>query len=487
MELTYTNRDGESITLKQSRPYFLTKVDGTGNIRQTVNTFKAPDQDGAFYISSTLDMRNITIEGTVVADTPDEAFKRRQRFLQIFSPKLLGTLQYRDRQISCVVEEAGFSVSNRQRIPNFFVSLLCPSPFFETLNELREELASWIPLFEFELEIPMSGMEFGMRQPSQIITVENIGDVSCGCEIVFRALGTVSNPELLNIDTGEYIRLLTTMSAGDELRVYTHFAGKRVIQINGSACTNAFSLLDTNSVFFQLAAGLNTLRYDASVNMELLEVSIYFVRSFWGCKDGTVYLQFKPGSCGHCGILVCYAVDEALSQGGSFELKAIATLRDTELLKEGNIIWKNDDEEVGIIEHLELSQTEHEIITASGRFATSFLSRRIVWQTEKLSGDISTCVEQLLNNNLINPSDVARKIANISFSAPNFNVPISTQVSYRNLMDAVTELCVASDVGIKTVFTPTTGVFTIHGCIWERNHKLYFLRNMKTLQNRFIQ
>lgn len=149
------------------------------------------------------------------------------------------------------------------------------------------------------------------------------------------------------------------------------------------------------------------------------------------------------------------------SQCGSFELKAIATPENTELLKEGNIIWKNDDEEAGIIEHLELSQTEHEIITASGRFATSFLSRRIVWQTEKLSGDISACVEQLINNNLINPSDTARKISNISFSAPNLNAPISTQVSYRNLMEAVTGLCVASDVGIKTVFTPATGVFTV--------------------------
>ena len=160
MELTYINADGRSITLKQSRPYFLTKIDGTGNIRQTVNTFKAPDQDGAFYISSTLDMRNIILEGTVVANTPDEAYARRQLFLKIFSPKLNGTLVYRDRQIACVVEEAGFSVSTRQRIPNFFVSLLCPSPFFETLDEVREELASWIPLFEFELEIPESGMEF---------------------------------------------------------------------------------------------------------------------------------------------------------------------------------------------------------------------------------------------------------------------------------------------------------------------------------------
>lgn len=149
------------------------------------------------------------------------------------------------------------------------------------------------------------------------------------------------------------------------------------------------------------------------------------------------------------------------SQCGSFELKAIATPENTELLKEGNIIWKNDDEEAGIIEHLELSQTEHEIITASGRFATSFLSRRIVWQTEKLSGDISVCVEQLINNNLINPSDTARKISNITFSAPNLNVPISTQISYRNLMDAVTGLCVASDIGIKTVFSPATGGFTV--------------------------
>jgi hypothetical protein len=149
------------------------------------------------------------------------------------------------------------------------------------------------------------------------------------------------------------------------------------------------------------------------------------------------------------------------SQCGSFEIKAIATQENADLLKEGNIIWKNDDEEAGIIEHLELSQTEQEFITASGRFATSLLARRIVWQTEILSGDLSVCVEQLINNNLINPSDTARKITAISFSSPNLNVPISTQVSYRNLMDVVTDLCGVSDVGIKTVFTPATGVFTV--------------------------
>jgi hypothetical protein len=149
------------------------------------------------------------------------------------------------------------------------------------------------------------------------------------------------------------------------------------------------------------------------------------------------------------------------SQCGSFELKAIGTPENTALLQEGNFIWKNDDEEAGIIEHLEMTQSEQEIITASGRFATSFLSRRIVWDTEKLSGDLSVCVEQLLNNNFLTPADTARKIDGIAFLSPNLGAPVNTQISYRNLMDAVTGLCAASDIGIKTVFDPATGIFTV--------------------------
>ena len=149
------------------------------------------------------------------------------------------------------------------------------------------------------------------------------------------------------------------------------------------------------------------------------------------------------------------------SQCGSFELKAIATPENTALLKERNILWKSDDEEAGIIEHLELSQTDSETITASGRFATSFPARRIVWQTERLSGDISACMAQLLHNNLIHPADPARKISGIAFSSPSLGVPVSTQISYRNLMDAVTALCDTSDIGVKTVFNPATGIFTV--------------------------
>lgn len=282
MEATYISGNGEILTLRQARPLFLTKIDGIGSVRQTVNTFQAPEQDGAFYISSTVDMRNITLEGTIVANTPDEAYEQRKRLLRIFTPKKQGTFLYRGKQISCVVEESTLTASSRERAPSFFISLLCPSPFFEVPDEVRVELAAWESRFEFPLQITASGIEMGARQPSQIITADNIGDVACGCRIVFKALGTVGNPEILNVDTGAYIRFNKTMSAGEEIHVFTHFAGKRIVNLIGTTKTNAFHLLDTGSTFLQLDAGRNVLRYNAAYNMDLLEVSIFYRPQFLG-------------------------------------------------------------------------------------------------------------------------------------------------------------------------------------------------------------
>lgn len=149
------------------------------------------------------------------------------------------------------------------------------------------------------------------------------------------------------------------------------------------------------------------------------------------------------------------------SQCGSFELKANASTENATLLQVGNYIWKNDDEEIGLIEFQQLSQTDSEIITVSGRFATVLLGRRIIWNTEKLNGDLSACIGQLINNNVISPVDPDRQIANISFSSPNLSIPVKQQVSYSNLLDEIQELCTAASVGIKTAFSPESGHLTV--------------------------
>lgn len=43
----------------------------------------------------------------------------------------------------------------------------------------------------------------------------NEGDVSTGMRIRFTALGTVSNPILLNVDTEEFIQINASQKTGD--------------------------------------------------------------------------------------------------------------------------------------------------------------------------------------------------------------------------------------------------------------------------------
>jgi len=149
------------------------------------------------------------------------------------------------------------------------------------------------------------------------------------------------------------------------------------------------------------------------------------------------------------------------SHCGSFELKALATPENIELLRIGHILWKSDDEEAGLIEYQEFAAEEKETLLVSGRFATAFLARRIVWDRELLRGDLSLCVEQLLQHHLLAPENLDRRMEGIEFVSPLLGIPIQTQVSYRNLLDVVTALCDVAEVGIKTQFKPAEGSFCI--------------------------
>ena len=149
------------------------------------------------------------------------------------------------------------------------------------------------------------------------------------------------------------------------------------------------------------------------------------------------------------------------SHCGSFELLAVADDNNLALLRMGLVLWKSDDEEAGIIEHIELTMDEREYILVRGRFATGILARRIVWGTAILQGDVSVCASQLITRHLLNPVDNNRIVSGYAFSAPDLGIHINTQISYRNLLGTVESLCAATDIGIKTVWNPVSRQFTV--------------------------
>jgi hypothetical protein len=137
---------------------------------------------------------------------------------------------------------------------------------------------------------------------------------------------------------------------------------------------------------------------------------------------------------------------------GGYELRAMATPNTLNLLKIGHFLGKSDgDAEVGLIEFAEISMTDREIIEVSGKFATGFLARRIVLETEVLRGDLGAALGQLLANNILNTASVAaRRISFLAYQPAELGINVETQVSYRNLLAVTERLCEASDVGIRT-------------------------------------
>lgn len=92
-------------------------------------------------------------------------------------------------------------------------------------------------------------------------------------------------------------------------------------------------------------------------------------------------------------------------------------------------------------------------ISVKGESLEEILRRRIVWSHTVLTGSLQDAIEQLLNENLINPSDSNRKIDNFIFE-PSTNpdiiaLEIDTQYHGEDLYDIITGLCETERIGFS--------------------------------------
>jgi hypothetical protein len=173
---------------------------------------------------------------------------------------------------------------------DFTIQFKCPSPFWREEQDDKADIASWIGSFEFDLEIPEDeglpedeiGIEFDYREPNVIVDVYNEGDVSTGMRIEFRATGTLLNPILLNVDTGEYIQINAELTSGDVITVNTEYGKKSATLLRGGITEDYFRYVDVDSTFMQLTIGDNIFRYDAESGVDALEVTLYHSNKYLG-------------------------------------------------------------------------------------------------------------------------------------------------------------------------------------------------------------
>lgn len=139
---------------------------------------------------------------------------------------------------------------------------------------------------------------------------------------------------------------------------------------------------------------------------------------------------------------------------GDFEIYTQATPEARELLQSGNYVTRPDNQEIGIIENINISDSPVDgvMIIASGRFAKSILDRRLIYNLSGTSnsatilrGKVETEVRKIVTNNAISCAfDSRRNIPILELGALS-NIPLvivdengnaaQKQVSYDNLLE----------------------------------------------------
>ncbi|EJO5347038.1 phage tail family protein [Clostridium botulinum] len=280
----YENEKGQQIEFSIWSPFFLENIDGISGLKNIIYSNKGMGQDGSTYTGSTLDDRNIVIQGAII----DGKEINREKLLSIINPKLKSKLIYTDgsieKYVECKVETA--PVITKDNKPKFQISLLSPNPYWKDYINTKVNIALWKGDFHFPLVIPINkGITMGHREPSLIVNVNNTGQVKTGMIIEFFARGTLKNPSLFNVNTREFIKINKGMVNGEKFIINTNYSKKKILQeLNGGTTDilNYLDILGGGDTFLQLDVGDNLFRYNADSNLDNLEVNIYFSPQYLG-------------------------------------------------------------------------------------------------------------------------------------------------------------------------------------------------------------
>lgn len=136
---------------------------------------------------------------------------------------------------------------------------------------------------------------------------------------------------------------------------------------------------------------------------------------------------------------------------GDFQLMVDVNESNMNLFMKDYYVVRDDDENVGIIEDIQIQRNEdlHEVLIIKGRFLDAIIARRIIAVQTTVNGKVSACIEQLLTENIINPSISARKIANFTISSYEISTTMHAQYTGKNLLETISSICQTYGIGYK--------------------------------------
>ena len=149
---------------------------------------------------------------------------------------------------------------------------------------------------------------------------------------------------------------------------------------------------------------------------------------------------------------------------GDFEVYIPAIMPVCSFLQEGYYLYSPDlSDRMMIIEDIQLKcdPEDGDFYTVTGRSLESILARRVIWGYREIKGNLQEGIKALLNENVINPTKVTRKIPNFEFRDSTdsriTSLTLDAQYFGDNLYEVIAAICDEKSLGFRILPNFTNG------------------------------
>ena len=272
-DAVFTTSDGQSFAFGYAAGV-LWSCDPLGDLPVDLETSQGYQQVGATVESRSISGVTRTITGRILRNA--DYCKRQLR--DIFAPSVTGRLTVAGKYYCDAEVQRCPAISAALRWPTFGFQLYCPNPYWHSVTETLAATIKVTPVFR--LPACYTSHQYGIREQASYIRILNDGLDTQNWKLSLTACGDVVNPGVINPETGESLRFVTTLQDGDELQVYRENGQLRVEQVIDGKNYDVFAVLDESSDLWTVYHGAQAWQRTADSGDSWLFLSLTMHAAF---------------------------------------------------------------------------------------------------------------------------------------------------------------------------------------------------------------
>lgn len=249
-------------------------MDPLGDLPVELETAQGYQQVGVTVESRSIGGVTRTVTGRIWRNA--DYCKRQLR--DIFAPFIAGRFTVEGKYYIDVEVQRGVDISAASRWPTFTFELFCPEPYWHSVSETSASTLHVTPAFQ--LPASYTTHQYGLRELSEAVAITNTGLDTRTFVLTLIAHGTVQNPGVLDLTTGEYLRFEAEMLEGDSIKVWREDGRLRIERTIDDVSNNAFALLDESSSLWTLRHGAQAWQRTADSGVENLYLTVAYNAAF---------------------------------------------------------------------------------------------------------------------------------------------------------------------------------------------------------------